>query len=122
MAKKILIVDDSVAIRELVETTLSTEDYHILKAENGEKAVAIAEEENPDLIIMDVSMPGELNGLQATKILKNNPKTSSCPIILLSAMARDNDVEEGFAVGANDYFTKPFSPLELIKKVEEMLK
>jgi len=67
-------------------------------------------------------MPGELNGLQATKILKNNPKTSSCPIILLSAMARENDIEEGFAVGANDYFYKTFQPPGINKKVEEMLK
>jgi CheY-like chemotaxis protein len=120
--KKILIVDDSVEIRDLVEATLSADDYRIFKAENGEIAVDIAKKENPDLIIMDVSMPGKLDGLQATKILKNNPETRACPIILLSAMAQDDDIEEGFAVGANDYFTKPFSPLELIKKVEEILK
>lgn len=119
--KKILIVDDQEQLLDLMEVTLAMEDYQILKAINGKEAVDIARAKQPDLIIMDIMMPGKLDGLEATRILKNDPQTNSCPIILLSANAQNDDVKKGLAAGAEDYFTKPFSPLELIRKVEEVL-
>lgn len=119
--KKILIVDDQLEVRELVEVTLRVEDYRILQAENGEKAIEIARAEKPDLIIMDIMMPGSVDGLEATRILKNDPETKDCKIIMLTAKGQEADREAGFEAGANDYFIKPFSPLELIKKVEEAL-
>ncbi|MBC8199401.1 MAG: response regulator [Desulfobacteraceae bacterium] len=119
--KKILIVDDQKELLNLIEATLSMEDYHILKATNGKQAIDIARTEKPDMIIMDIMMPGKFDGLEATRVLKNDPQTSSCPIVLLSAKTQMNDIKGGLAAGADDYFTKPFSPLELIKKVEEVL-
>jgi two-component system phosphate regulon response regulator PhoB len=122
LMKKILIVDDREEVRELVEVTLRSEEYLILQAESGEKALAIAGTEKPDLIFMDIMMPGGMDGLETTRILRNSPETRDCPIIMLTAKGQDYDRTEGLKAGATDYFVKPFSPLELLKKVEEVLK
>lgn len=119
--KKILIVDDQKEVLDLMEATLALEDYQIVKATNGKEAIDIARAEKPDMIIMDIMMPGKTDGLEATRVLKNDQETSACPIILLTAKSQKKDIKNGFAAGADDYFTKPFSPLKLIKKVEEVL-
>ncbi len=119
--KTLLIVDDQAEIRELVQVTLRTSDLKVIQADGGEKAVGIATAEMPDMIIMDIDMPGTMNGLEATRTLKNNPKTRNIVIIMLTGKDRDEDRQKGREAGADDYFTKPFSPLELIKKVEEVL-
>ena len=119
--KKILIVDDQKDVRELVEITLRSEEYKILQATNAKDAVETVKAEKPDLVIMDIMMPGELDGLQATRILKENPQTMDTRIIMLTAKGQTNDWDEGFKAGAAGYFIKPFSPLDLIKKVEEMI-
>jgi len=118
--KKILIVDDDAGIRELVDTTLKSDDYHILHAESGQECIEIAGAEKPDLIIMDIMMPGGMNGFEATRIIKNDPETRGSAIIILSGRAQETERERGFEVGADDFFVKPFSPLALIKKVEEV--
>jgi len=119
--KKILIVDDQVEVRELVDVTLRVGDHEILHAERGEQAVEIARREKPDLIIMDVSMPGEMDGLQATRAIKGDPETRNCTVIILSAKGQETEIRQGFDAGADDYFVKPFSPLDLVKKVEALL-
>ena len=120
--KKILIVDDYLEVRELVEVTLRSGDYQVLQAENGRKAIEIAKAEKPDLIIMDIMMPGDIDGLGATRALKNDPETKGCPIIMLTAKGQEDDIKQGLQAGADNYFVKPFSPLQLIKKVEEVLR
>ena len=119
--KKILIVDDQLEVRELVEVTMRVGDYQILKAKSGEEALEVVKAEKPDLIIMDVMMPGGMDGLEATRILKNAPETRDSKIIMLTAKGQEIDKEKGIEAGADDYFVKPFSPLELIKKVEDIL-
>ena len=119
--KKILIVDDQKKIRELVEVTLRLEGYQIFLAKSGDEAIKLARAEKPDLVIMDIMMPGGMDGLEATRILKNDPETKDCTIIMLTAKGQQADRDAGLEVGAVDYFSKPFSPLELIKKVEEVL-
>ena len=119
--KKILVVDDQLQIRELVEATLRVEDYRILQAKSGEEAVEIVRAEKPDLTIMDIMMPGGMDGLEATRILKNDPETKDCIIIMLSGKGQEAEREKGLEAGADDYFTKPFSPLDMIRKVEEIL-
>ena len=119
--KKILIVDDQVEVRELVEVTLRVEDYQIFQAKSGEEAIEIAKAEKPELIIMDIMMPGGMDGLEATRIIKNEPETKDCIIVMLTAKGQQADREVGLEAGASDYFAKPFSPLELIRKVEETL-
>lgn len=119
--KKILIVDDQPEVRELVEVTLRGADVQLFLAESGQEAVRIAKAEKPELIIMDIMMPGEIDGLEATRIIKNDPETSACKIIMLTAKGQRLDIEKGRDAGADGYFTKPFSPIQLIKKVEEFL-
>jgi CheY-like chemotaxis protein len=119
--KKILIVDDRSEIRELVEVTLNIGDYTIFQADNGEKAIEIAKQEKPDLIIMDVMMPGKFDGVEATRIIKSDPELKKGKLIMLTSMGKNDDLDRGFGAGADDYFIKPFSPLDLIKKVEEVL-
>lgn len=120
--KKILIVDDQPEVRELVEVTLNIGDYEIIQAENGPEALAKARTEKPDLIILDVMMPiGGLDGFEVCETLKKDPATSDIIIVMLTAKGQNFDKEKGRQVGANDYFVKPFSPLELMNKVEEVL-
>jgi DNA-binding response OmpR family regulator len=119
--KTILIVDDQVQVRELIEVTLGTDQYRILLAGNGEEAVEIARKERPQLVIMDVMMPGALDGCEAVRILKNDPETANVKVIILSAMGRDADRARGLEAGADDYLVKPFSPLQLMNRVEELL-
>jgi two-component system phosphate regulon response regulator PhoB len=121
--KKILIVDDQVEVRELVQVTLEVGDYQILTAENGQQAIDIAEREHPDIILLDIMMPGsKVDGLEACRRLKSDSKTADITIVMLSAKGQSGDLEAGKAAGADDYFTKPFSPIALIDKVEEVMK
>ena len=110
--KKILIVDDQLEVRELVEVTLRGRDYQILQAKNGKEAIEVVKYEKPDLIIMDIMMPGEIDGLEATRTLKNDPQVSNCKIIMLTAKGQTTDLEEGAKAGVDGYFVKPFSPLD----------
>jgi CheY-like chemotaxis protein len=119
--KKILIADDLPEVRKLVEMTLKAEDFQIFHAESGEQAVETAKREKPDLIIMDIMMPGEMDGLSATRLLKNDPDTKDCYVLMLTAKGQEADKESGFESGADGYFAKPFSPLDLLKKVEEII-
>ena len=119
--KKILVVDDYREIRELVTTTLTLRDYQIFQAESGEAAIGVAKAEKPDLIIMDITMPGSIDGLEAARMIKDDPDTENCKIIMLTGMGQDTYRKQGLEAGADDYFVKPFSPLALLNKVEETL-
>jgi two-component system phosphate regulon response regulator PhoB len=120
--KKILIVDDQPQIRELVAITLQLSSYQILLAENGQQAIEIAQTEHPDVILLDVMLSGsDLDGLEVCRRLKKNPATEDIPIVLLTAHGQMSDIEAGKAVGADDYFIKPFSPTALMKKIEAVL-
>ena len=119
--KKILIVDDQREIRELVDATLGSEDYQIFQAENGEQALETAKRNNFDLIIMDIHMHGAVDGLEATRIIKNDPRMKKCKIIMLTGDGADDNREQSLECGADDYFSKPFSPLQLIQKIESIL-
>ena len=119
--KKILIVDDQAAVRELVSVTLEIGPYQILTAENGDQALDLARAELPDLMLLDVQMPGSLDGLEVCRTLKGSDDTRKIFIIMLTAKGQDWDKEAGVQAGADDYFVKPFSPLSLIERVETVL-
>lgn len=122
MNKKILIVDDQAAVRELVSVTLEIGPYEIMTAENGEQALAMARKVLPDLILLDVQMPGSsLDGVGVCRALKSDPGTQKIHIIMLTAKGQDWDRQIGFEAGANGYFVKPFSPLELMEEVSKVL-
>lgn len=114
----ILVCDDDKAIVEAIEIYLSQEGYHILKAYDGEQALKVLETEEVHLLILDVMMP-RLDGIRAT--LKIREK-HSIPIIILSAKSEDVDKILGLNVGADDYVTKPFNPLELVARVKSQLR
>ncbi|AMM41960.1 chemotaxis protein CheY [Candidatus Desulfofervidus auxilii] len=118
--KKILIVDDEERVRRLIETTLDIGDFQIFQAKDGEEALKIAQEEKPALILLDIMMPG-MDGFEVCKRLKNNSETKGSYIIMLTAKGQKQDIEKGYAVGADDYFVKPFSPMELLNKIEKVL-
>jgi CheY-like chemotaxis protein len=120
--KKILIVDDQQEVRELVEVTLRIGDYTIWQAASGDQALAVARAEHPDLILLDVMMPNSsIDGYEVCRQLKSDPMTKKINIVMLTARGQEADIEMGKQAGADDYFTKPFSPLQLMNKVEELL-
>ncbi len=120
--KKILIVDDQSKIRELVKVTLSgIGDYQIFEADTGRSAIEIAQKEKPNMVFLDIMLPYEIDGLEVTRTLKNNPQTKDIVIVLLTAKGQRLDMKQGLEAGADDYFVKPFNPTDLIKKVESVL-
>lgn len=116
-----MIVDDQPDVRELVELTLRGDNVEILQARSGSEAIALAKAERPRVVIMDVVMPGEIDGLEATRIIKSTPETAHCRVIMLTARRDPLDRQRGLAAGASAYFTKPFSPLALLEQVEAVL-
>ncbi len=118
MAKNILVCDDDKEIVEAIEIYLAQEGYNVLKAYDGEEALKILRKEQVDLLVIDVMMP-RLDGIRATlKIREEN----SLPIIILSAKSEDADKILGLNVGADDYVTKPFNPLELVARVKSQIR
>ena len=115
---KILVCDDDREIVDAIEIYLMQEDFEVYKAYDGEQALAILKKENINLMIIDVMMP-KLDGIRATLQVR---KESSIPIIILSAKTEDTDKILGLNVGADDYITKPFNPLELIARVKSQLR
>lgn len=120
-ARKVLVADDDVVVRELIVFRLEMSGYEVVEADDGEAAVRLAAEHRPDLVIMDVMMPA-LNGFEATAKLRAQPETARIPVLLLTAKAMEADVERGFAAGADDYIKKPFSPQELAAKIDALLR
>jgi DNA-binding response OmpR family regulator len=120
--KKILIVDDNEEIIEILESNFKLAGFkELFHAKDGENAIVIARKEKPDIILMDVTMPGEIEGIEATRILKNDPESKRSVIMMLTAKTHRSDVERGYKAGADYYFAKPFSPLALIRRIEEIL-
>jgi len=120
VTKTILIADDEPQLRLLVRTTLETDDFVIHEAEDGQEALELANQVNPDLFLLDNMMP-KLDGIAVCRHLRDNPRFCDRPIIMLTAKTQQQDLAQGKAVGVNHYLTKPFSPLELITLVEAIL-
>ncbi|MBM3464716.1 MAG: response regulator, partial [Armatimonadetes bacterium] len=115
-----LLVDDEVIIRKLARNTLSSQNYEILEAADGEEALRMVRQEHPDLVLLDVRMPGR-NGFEVCRAIKGDPETADILVIMLTAELMEEDMQEGLSCGATDFFTKPFSPLELMSKIKEYL-
>lgn len=118
--KKILIVDDEKELVSLVSLHMKMAGYDVLSAANGEKALEIAEEEKPDLIILDLMLP-KVDGWEVCRRLREESNIAKVPVIMLTARAETDDKLKGFEVGADDYVTKPFSPRELVARVKRVL-
>lgn len=121
MAKEnILIVDDEEDVLELLEYNLKKEGYRTEKAMSGEEALQKVKITNPDLIVLDLMLPG-IDGLAVCKSLKNDSKTQNIPIIMLTAKGEEADIVIGLELGADDYMTKPFSPKVLLARLKRLL-
>lgn len=121
MTGKVLIVDDEISIRELLKFNLQKEGYSVFEAEDGITGVSIAKADKPDLIILDLMLPG-LDGIDVCRSLKNGQTTAGIPIIMLTAKADEVDKVIGLEMGADDYLTKPFSTRELMARVKAVLR
>lgn len=117
--KKILVIDDSPTERYFVIDLLSKKGYQVSVAENGEEGIAKAKAEKPDLILMDVVMPG-LNGYQATRNLTRDEDTKNIPVIICTTKGQETDKIWGLRQGALDYMVKPLNPEELLQKIASL--
>jgi two-component system cell cycle response regulator DivK len=120
MSKCILVVEDQEDNRQIVRDLLTTTDYQVMEAENGEEALAAVAKQRPDLILMDIQLP-VMDGYEATRRLKADPGLSAIPIIAVTSYALSGDEEKARAAGCDDFVPKPFSPRELLAKIRKYL-
>jgi two-component system cell cycle response regulator len=121
MRKKILIVEDIPALIHILELEVQRLGYETILANNGEKAVEMALAQLPNLIMMDIMMP-EMDGLEAARLIRENPKTRSIPIIAVTALSSRKDKEKCLESGCDDYLSKPFTASQLSSSITELLK
>jgi len=116
MRERILVVEDEKDVREMIRLNLKAAGFDVVEAGNGAEALALAKNDPPKVIILDLMMP-EMSGIEVCRALRRNPSTSRIPILMLTAKSTEEDKVVGFEVGADDYVTKPFSPRELVLRV-----
>ena len=119
--EKILVVDDEHDLVKLVKYHLEKEGYKVLTASNGEDALFLTRRERPELIILDIMLPG-IDGLEVCKRLKADPELANIAIIMVTAKGEEVDITLGLKLGADDYVTKPFSPKELLARIQAVLR
>lgn len=119
--KRVLIVEDQADIRELIRMTLEIEDFDIHEAENGDLGLEAARKLKPDLVLLDVMMPGSLDGFGVCTHIKADATLKRMKVVILSAKGQDNDKNQGKKAGADGYLTKPFSPKQLLEMVAKQL-
>ncbi|MCX5864946.1 MAG: response regulator [Deltaproteobacteria bacterium] len=117
----ILVVEDDENIQQLVGYNLAKAGFHVLYADNGEQALNVIKRERPELIVLDLMLPG-LSGFEICKLVRKDPKTKNLPIVMLTAKSEENDMAAGLDLGADDYITKPFSPKILISRIKAALR
>ncbi len=120
MSKKVLVIEDDPSALRFIEYTLGQEGYQVLTATDGTKGIRKAQSEEPDLIILDVMLPG-LDGFEICCRLRKDPKTARLPILMLSAKAQEIDKITGLKVGADDYLAKPADPSEVVNRIKKLL-
>lgn len=122
MGKKILIVEDDKFLRDVIAKKLVKEGYVIIEAMNGEEGLLKIKEDKPDLILLDLILPG-MNGFEFLELIKKNQESSQIPVVILSNLGQRDEMKRGFELGAIDYLVKAhFSPSEVVKKVKDVLK
>ena len=116
----VLVVDDDPVIQRLLRVNFEMEGYTVLVASDGLEGLARARSERPDIVVLDIMMP-KMSGLDVARTLKSDPDTADIPVMLLSAKAQEADLRAGDESGADGYLTKPFDPLLLLQRVEELI-
>lgn len=120
MKKRILVVEDQEDNRRIVRDLVTASGYDLLEATTGEEGIDLAFRERPDIILMDIQLPG-IDGYEATRTIKADPRLRHIPIIVVTSYALSGDDEKAFAAGCDGYVTKPFSPRLLLAKIREYL-
>jgi len=120
MTKRILVVEDTEDNRQIMRDLLSSAGYDLVEAQDGVEGVAMAKSQRPDLILMDIQLPG-LDGYEATRRIKADPALSHIPVIAVTSYALSGDEAKTRAAGCDGYVAKPFSPRQLLQKVREYL-
>ena len=120
MRGKLLIVEDQPDIRKLIRMTLEFEGYELLEADNGADGLHQAQAARPAIVLLDVMMPGELDGYQVCERIKADANLAKTRVIMLTARGQQADIEQGKKAGCDAYLTKPFSPLELIDTIDRL--
>ncbi len=121
MTARIAVVEDQPEIRQLIRMTLEFGDFDLVEAENADIGWIQMQQQKPDLVLLDVMMPGSMDGLELCRRLRAQPDTASVPVILLTARGQQRDIEAGRDAGADTYLTKPFSPMELLDRIGALL-
>jgi two-component system, cell cycle response regulator DivK len=120
MSKRILVVEDQDDNRRILRDLLTASGYELIEAVDGEQGLTAAEQERPDLILMDIQLPG-IDGYEVTRRIKANEALRSIPIIAVTSYALSGDDQKAFEAGCDAYVTKPFSPRQLLAKIKEYL-
>jgi len=121
MAKKILIIEDDKFLRELISQKLLKEGYDIAEAVDGEKGIKSVKDEKPDLVLLDLILPG-IDGFEVLSRIKSDPLLAQTPVIILSNLGQKDDIDRGLKIGATDYMIKAhFTPAEIIEKIKKIL-
>ncbi|MBI3032128.1 response regulator [Candidatus Woesearchaeota archaeon] len=115
--KQVLVVDDEPHIVHLISLSLNKDKYEVIPAYSAREAQYLLEKQTPDIVVLDLMMPG-MNGYEFCELLKHNPGTKDTPVLILSAKSQMHDKLEAIEVGADDYLTKPFDPMELIRRIK----
>ena len=118
--RTVLIADDEPSMRLLVHATIESDDYAVVEAADGSEAWAVIQKLRPSLVLLDVQMPG-MTGLEVLRSVRADPSLETTRVILLTSKAQETEIEAGLIAGADFYLTKPFSPLDLLTRVEEAL-
>jgi len=120
MAKKIMVVDDEPYIARVIKFKLEQEGYTVISANDGQSGLQKIKEEKPDMVLLDVMMPG-LSGYEVCQKIKQDAELAGIPVVILTAKGQERDREQGLTMGASDYITKPFSPNRLLELVKNMI-
>jgi len=120
MNKIILVVEDQPEIRKLICMTMDYDGFEVHEAENGDSGLRMVKALRPNIVLLDVMMPGQLDGIQVCERIRADPEIAHIPEVLLTARGQQSDLEAGRRAGCDAYLTKPFSPLQLIETVEQL--
>jgi len=120
MSKRILVVEDQEDNRQIIRDMLTATDYEIMEAESGEEALEAVAKQRPDLILMDIQLPG-MDGYEATRRIKADPALRSIPIIAVTSFALSGEEQKARAAGCDEYVPKPYSPRQLLAKIRQYL-
>lgn len=120
MSKRILVVEDQEDLRGMLRDLLTGSDYSVIEATDGAAGIAMAKSERPDLILMDIQMP-VIDGYEATRQIRADPAIDGIPIIAVSSFAMKGDEQKARSAGCDDYVTKPYSPMQLLKVIRGIL-